>query len=86
MLCTPAEGGGFTSCCMSSAIASEWLRELLCKHGDETLSSHSLKATVLFWANAAGLLIEQRRELGYHRTRETRVTELYGRDLVAGGA
>eukprot|EP00971_Amphidinium_carterae_P331449 6465002-Amphidinium_carterae.1 len=82
----PAEGGGFTQLAMNSRMATSWLHELLGKQGDHDLSTHSLKTTVLFWANAGGLLMEQRRQLGYHRTRETRVTELYGRDLVAAGA
>eukprot|EP00971_Amphidinium_carterae_P225171 4466429-Amphidinium_carterae.1 len=82
----PSEGGGFTQLAMSSRMATSWLQELLGKQGDRDLSTHSLKATVLFWANAGGLLMEQRRQLGYHRTRETRVTELYDRDLVAAGA
>eukprot|EP00971_Amphidinium_carterae_P303606 6032760-Amphidinium_carterae.1 len=73
-----AEGGGFTKWPISSRMASSWLQELLGKQGDPDLSTHSLKTTVLFWANAGGLLMEQRRQLGYHRTRETRVTELYG--------
>eukprot|EP00971_Amphidinium_carterae_P024599 484919-Amphidinium_carterae.1 len=59
----PAEGGGFTNLPMSSRMALSWLQELLGKHGDPDLTTHSLKTTVLFWANAGGLHMEQRRQL-----------------------
>eukprot|EP00971_Amphidinium_carterae_P184109 3655294-Amphidinium_carterae.1 len=54
-LISEIEEGGFMRLPMSSRMVSRWLQELLGKHGDPDLSTHSLKTSVLFWANAGGL-------------------------------
>ena len=82
---TPTEEGTWTTSPMSSTKGSAWLAQLL-KANDQIIGTHSCKATVLSWANVAGLTEEQRRALGYHRQGGHKMVDLYGRDLQAGCA
>jgi len=85
---SPVEGGQWSNAPMSVARARSWMAHLLGAK-DDLLGTHSLKATLLTWANAAGLGDESRRAMGYHSSaagRKSSMIELYGRDAQASAA
>ena len=47
------------------------------------LGTHSCKATALSWAAKFGLDSATRRTLGYHSSKEDRMTHVYSRDAIA---
>jgi len=86
---SPAEGDEWLGCPMPVGRARSWMAHLLGTKDDQQLGTHSLKATLLSWANAAGLGDEQRRAMGYHSAaagKKNAMIELYGRDAQAAAA
>ena len=79
----------FTATPMSSTEASLWLREILEEVGysrevTETVSSHSLKSTLLSWSAKSGKFTDpQRRQMGHHFDPQDRSMLVYSRDAYA---
>ncbi|CAK9055714.1 unnamed protein product [Durusdinium trenchii] len=71
---------------MSTAEGMLWLRDIVqlrCPSG-ETLTTHSLKTTLLAWSTMFGVLdFQQRRTLGHHVDAGVASPLTYGRDNVA---
>ena len=85
-----ADGTLLPSCCMSTSRASSWLRTLLSRddrtNADSLLSitTHSLKATLLSWSAKASMDTLERTILGYHSTGVSSSALSYSRDAMAG--
>ena len=79
----------FTATPMSSTEATLWLREVLEEVGfprevTETVSSHSLKSTLLSWSAKSGKFTDpQRRQMGHHLDPQDRSMLVYSRDTYA---
>ena len=79
----------FTTTGMSSTEASLWLREVLEECGftpevASTVSSHSLKSTLLSWSAKSGKFTDpQRRQMGHHMDAQDRSMLVYSRDAYA---
>ena len=71
-----------------AGVAGSWLRGVLQGLGFATrdvapLGTHSCKATALSWTAKFGLDSATRRTLGYHSSKEDRMTHVYSRDAIA---
>lgn len=79
----------FTSLPMTSTEATLWLREILEESGfssevTSTVSSHSLKSTLLSWSAKSGKFTDpQRRQMGHHYDVQDRSMLVYSRDNYA---
>ena len=85
----PRVAGGWTSSKMDAWSATLWLREILVTGGlprdaAATVSSHSLKATVLSWCAKADLPVSVRRLLGGHVSRSEKSVAICSRDALGG--
>ncbi|OLP81943.1 hypothetical protein AK812_SmicGene37435 [Symbiodinium microadriaticum] len=71
-----------------AGVAASWLRGVLQGLGFAMkdvapLGTHSCKATALSWTAKFGLDASTRRTLGYHSSKEDRMTHVYSRDAIA---
>ena len=74
---------------LTSAEGAQWLREILVLGGTpreavSSVTTHSLKVTVLSWAAKFGTEISIRRQLGHHADPQLRSTLTYSRDAMSG--
>jgi len=86
---SPCEDGTWKGVPMTVGRARSWMAYLLEVPNDTLIGTHSLKATLLAWANLAGLSDESRRAMGYHSGaagKKSAMIELYGRDSQAAAA
>ena len=80
------QSGQFLARPMTAAEGTMWLRDIVVKgYGSgSTLTTHSLKCTLLAWATRAGVMsYDQRRVLGHHMDPHNRSPSTYGRDNLA---
>ena len=78
--------GEFLARPMTAAEGSMWLRDIVVKgYGSgDTLTTHSMKCTLLAWATRAGVMTyDQLRLLGHHMDPHLRSASTYGRDNMA---